>query len=593
MKKIVVITGLLLLPFFVKAQITFSTIVPLQPVVTGTSFQVQYVIEGAETFDDFKPSVFENFRIVTGPNIYNGTTASITGLKRIRNIVYTLEATRPGKFLIRGAAVTINNRNYESNNVFLIVISEKEAIRIARQKKENSISNYFLRPGEDPYKKIKENLFLKVQVDKKTCYAGEPVLATFKLYSCLESKSDIVKNPGFYGFSVFDMINLSDKEVLAEKINGKIFDVHTIRKVQLFPLQAGVFTIDPMEIRNRVEFSSTAVSRKTEQEIVEGMFGNREEVEKNDVVNYETEISTESIIINVAPIPAKNKPVDFSGAIGRFFITASLLKNELAKNEEGMLEVTINGTGNFIQLTAPSINWPEGIDAFEPTVKDNFDKSISPLTGSRIFRFPFVCSVKGLNIIPPIQFNYFDIDSNSYKTISTSLVKLDVIEEQRVNPVESKSKTSMTEVNKTSSRIVAGIVIGLVLLVLIYWFGKRKEITTEVNNVLGARLDADEILQPAAELINADDNQFYSCLYQTLWKYLAENFKLEGSGMSRNKLIYAAEQNGLSKEIINKLELVLSECETVQFTNAAPLQERDLLLQSAKVVINAVEKNLL
>ena len=119
-----------------------------------------------------------------------------------------------------------------------------------------------------------------------------------------------------------------------------------------------------------------------------------------------------------------------------------------------MLEVTINGTGNFIQLTAPSINWPEGIDAFEPTVKDNFDKSISPLTGSRIFRFPFVCSVKGLNIIPPIQFNYFDIDSNSYKTISTSLVKLDVIEEQRVNPVESKSKTSMTEVNKTSMQVM-------------------------------------------------------------------------------------------------------------------------------------------
>ena len=323
------------------------------------------------------------------------------------------------------------------------------------------------------------------------------------------------------------------------------------------------------------------------------MFGNREEVEKNDVVNYETEISTESVTINVAPTPAKNKPVDFNGATGRFFITASLLENELAKNEEGMLEVTINGTGNFIQLTAPSINWPEGIDAFEPTVKDNFDKNISPLTGTRTFRFPFVCSLKGLNIIPPIQFNYFDIDSNSYKTITTSIVKLDVIEVQRVNPAETKSKTSMTDVNKTSSRLAAGIVIGLVLLVLIYWFGKRNEITTEVSNVLGARLDADEILQPAAELINADDNHFYSSLYQTLWKFLAESFKLEGSGMSRNKLIYAVEQNGLSQEIINKLELVLSECETAQFTNASPLQQRDLLLQSAKEVINAVEKNLL
>ena len=510
MKKIVVITGLLLLPFFVKAQIAFSTVVPLQAVVVGTSFQVQYVIEGAESVDDFKPPVFENFRIVTGPNIYNGSSASVTGLKRVRNIVYTLEATRPGKFIISGATATINNKPYQSNYTSLVVISEKEAKRLAKQERENSISNYFLRPGEDPYKKIKENLFLKVQVDKKTCYAGEPVLATFKLYSCLESKSDIVKNPGFYGFSVFDMINLSDKEVLAEKINGKLFDVHTIRKVQLFPLQAGVFSIDPMEIRNRVEFSRTAVSRKTEQEIVEGMFGNREEVEKNDVVNYETEISTESVTINVAPTPAKNKPVDFNGATGRFFITASLLENELAKNEEGMLEVTINGTGNFIQLTAPSINWPEGIDAFEPTVKDNFDKNISPLTGTRTFRFPFVCSLKGLNIIPPIQFNYFDIDSNSYKTITTSIVKLDVIEVQRVNPAETKSKTSMTDVNKTSSRLAAGIVIGLVLLVLIYWFGKRNEITTEVSNVLGARLDADEILQPAAELINADDNHFYS-----------------------------------------------------------------------------------
>ena len=42
-------------------------------------------------------------------------------------------------------------------------------------------------------------------------------------------------------FLFFDMINLSDKEVLAEKINGKLFDVHTIRKVQLFPCKQVYF----------------------------------------------------------------------------------------------------------------------------------------------------------------------------------------------------------------------------------------------------------------------------------------------------------------------------------------------------------------
>ena len=108
-------------------------------------------------------------------------------------------------------------------------------------------------------------------IDKKTCYAGEPVVATFKLYSRLQSKSDIIKNPGFYGFSVHDMINLDDKMVNTEEFNGKEFDVHTIRQVQLYPLQAGIYTIDAMEVKNKVEFSRSVVNKKAEQEIIEGV----------------------------------------------------------------------------------------------------------------------------------------------------------------------------------------------------------------------------------------------------------------------------------------------------------------------------------
>ena len=73
---------------------------------------------------------------------------------------------------------------------------------------------------------MQQNLFMKVLVDKRVCFVGEPVTATFKLYSRLESKSDIVKNPGFYGFTVQDMINLDDKLTAVENINGKNFDVH-------------------------------------------------------------------------------------------------------------------------------------------------------------------------------------------------------------------------------------------------------------------------------------------------------------------------------------------------------------------------------
>src|SRR5215208_5806025 len=91
-------------------------------------------------------------------------------------------------------------------------------------------STYFLSRGEDPLKKIRDNLFLKIMVDKHSCYIGEPLVATFKLYSRLQSTSEVIKNPGFYGFSVYDMVNLDDKLESLEIHNGNSFDVHIIRK---------------------------------------------------------------------------------------------------------------------------------------------------------------------------------------------------------------------------------------------------------------------------------------------------------------------------------------------------------------------------
>ena len=245
-------------------------------------------------------------------------------------------------------------------------------------------------------------------VDKRSCFIGEPVLATFKLYSRLESKSDIVKNPGFYGFTVHDMVNLSDKQVVPENVNGKAFDVHTIRKVQLYPLQAGVFTIDAMEVKNNIEFSRSTVNKKTEQEIVEGVLGNNESDEKKgNTEAFESSMSTEPVTINVKPLPDKTKPISFEGATGLFTISAEAVKNKLSREEGDMLEITISGKGNFVQLNAPAVQWPKGMEGFEPSVKDSLDKSASPLTGSRTYRYPFVSATAGEYTIPGITFSFF------------------------------------------------------------------------------------------------------------------------------------------------------------------------------------------
>ena len=175
--------------FFCKAQQSFITLVPQQPVVAGESFQVQYTISNAEKVSGFNASSsFESFRFVSGPDIYNGKMVGINGMQPIKNYVFTLEAIRPGYFTIQGARATVDGKHTISNTVIVEVISKEEAAN-----RNNSADNsaYQLRPGEDPYKKIRQNLFLKVMVDKKGCFTGEPVLATFKLYSRLQSRSDI------------------------------------------------------------------------------------------------------------------------------------------------------------------------------------------------------------------------------------------------------------------------------------------------------------------------------------------------------------------------------------------------------------------
>ncbi len=586
MKTTSIILSFLLLVVQAQAQVSFKTIVPPQTVVSGESFQVQYIIEDGDKTMNVKPPVFNNFRFVAGPTIYMGSVATVNGVKPLRNAVFTLEAIRPGRFVIPGATITVKGKVIRSNNVFVEVISKEEA---GKNNKENNIrpSDYFLRPEENAYEKIKQNLFVKMIVDKKTCFVGEPVLATFKLYSRLESKSDIVKNPGFYGFTVYDLVNLSDKQVISEKVNGKIFDVHTIRKVQLYPLQPGIFTVDAMQIKNKVEFSRSVVNKKTEQEVAEGMLGNNEtETITEGTEVFETDISTDPVTINVKPVPEKNKPSIYTGATGHFTIAAALVNSKLAKNEQGFFDVIVSGKGNFIQLIAPAVQWPAGVEGFEPVVKDELDKTKTPLSGSRIFRYPFVCASPGKQQLPTISFSFFDTDSNNYKTISTKIVEVMVSNEDKKNLVVEEQKTSIAENSEKAARTAGIVVMSVVLLILVYWIFRKKEPATLPSAQQESTLPSVEsLLEPAYNAVVEEDNSFYSILHGILWKFSGEKFNLSGSEMSKQVLVAKMNEASISRDITENLFQVLEQCEAGMFTTANLSDDKQSILLQAKEVL--------
>jgi len=571
------------------AQVSFRAVVPQQPVVAGEAFQVQFILEGGEKGAVIQPPSFNGCRLISGPNIYNGTLPSGNGVITVRNFVYTLEAAKPGKLYLPGTTVITGNKTFTCNPSVVEVLSRQDAARKLNKKGELLSSDYFLRPGEDPFKKIKENLFVKVWVDKRSCLVGEPVLAIFKLYSRLESKSDIIKNPGFYGFTVYDMLNLADKQVAAETMNGRLFDVHTIRKVQLYPLQPGRFTIDAMEVKNRVEFSRSAVNKKTEQEIAEGMLGiNTEEPVAEGTDVFETSMSTAPVEVVVSGLPEKTKPATFAGAVGRFTIKAGLPNARLAKNEQGILEITISGKGNFTQVDAPVIQWPAAVEGFDPVVKDELDKTRVPLQGYRIFRYPFVCAAPGRYSLPAVNFSYFDPDSNSYKTIKTSSITVEMSTEVKKETIVEKPSGFSAEKNERAARTAGLIAMAVLLLILLYWIvGKRDKWVTTAGLVEKPVLaSAEELLRPAYELVTGNESEFYTALQSSIWSFAAQRFAVSGTTMSKQGLAAAMNERLPGQSLPRQLVEILETCEAGIYTRAVLSERKESVLLQTKELMD-------
>jgi hypothetical protein len=556
---------------------------------------VQYVLDDSDEDSEFFAPDFKGFRVVSGPNIYAGSAFGASGPRKLKNIVYTLTALRIGKLIIPGASARVENRLHNSNPVLLQVISRAEAAgNRKRQQAEQTNEDIFLSPGEDPFAKMRRNLFMKVLVDKTSCFVGEPVTAVFKLYSRLDSRSDIVKNPGFYGFTVQDMINLDDRHSSIETVNGKDFDVHIVRKVQLYPLQAGLFEIDGMEVRNKVRFSKSAVNKQPEQQIIEGIVPDDDEHADPNTSIFENSMSTSPVPITVKAVPQKNKPADYDGATGNYRLAASLLKKELATNEEGELVISISGNANFTQLSPPALRWPAGIDVFEPVIKDSLDYMHVPMHGKREFHYKFVSSKAGAYTVPAIDFTFFNPDTNSYKHVHTA--PMNVFVSSRENPIE-KIKPEENDSGTASKSFWPWLAAGIVALCVVAIFSiirkRRRGKDMEPAHEADSFSSLATILQPATVFAGADDKVFYTILRDCIWKFFSDRFVLAGSQVNKYNLSGAMLNKRIDKDSQTAILQILAHCETGIFTDVEGMGQKQDLLEQARQILEKIDAQLL
>lgn len=575
------------------AQTTFEVLVSRGPFVAGQSFRVQYVMETVAVDDEFFPPDFGNLELVTGPHINPATQNGTSGLKKLQNISYTLKANRPGRYILPAAKARINGKVLSCNRVTIEVLSEAAVQQQARGA-SGLLGDFYLAPGEDPRKKIEGGIFMKVQVDRQHCFVGQPVEATFKLYSRLQSNSDIVKNPGFYGFAVQDIIGLKDQVMTKEMVNGREYDVNIVRKVQLYPLQEGNYTIDPMEVINKISFWKGGSHSAKEPEVVEGVFGGEEKKPDANVVTVENTMRTQPVNITVRPLPEQGQPVQFAGAVGRFTITSRLSQSSLAKNEQGTLELAISGRGNLTQLTAPRVEWPSGIEGFEPVTVDSLQLNASPMQGTRTFRYRFVSSSPGDYTLPAFAFSFFDPDSNRYKTISSPAAVVEVTNEEKAVPaVGDQPVKKVAKPVNPATLYLAAIVLLVIAGVIFTW---RKETRKAQKAAIAppppprVYLSSADALQPAAILQEAAERDFLQALRQSVLHFFQDRLPVAGSNLSKQELLHLMQAKGVEDTVQRQLLQILETCEAGLYAPVDAGLDKSALLDQTRQLLKQIEQ---
>jgi hypothetical protein len=419
------------------AQVKFSASSNDKVIGKNDYLQVQFTVENAANVESINPPQFKNFTVVSGPNQQSSMSIVNNKMSQSVSVGFVLQPLSTGNFTIGSATAKADGKEYHSNPLSVQVTNSSSSHRsqgssslspfgnltldFPSEPESHQFDDYILQKGENVAAKIKKNLFIKIDVSKKSCYVGEPIIATYKLYTRLKSESNVLKAPSFNGFSVSELEMPDNYSLRTEKYNGREYNVYTLRKVQLYPLQSGKLSLEPVEVKNTITFLKSEYAGKRRGDIFYDML--REFAEENAPGNATEQqtatVTCDTLNVNVKPLPETGKPVSFKGAVGNFKISALLEKNNIVTDDAGSLKVVISGAGNIQLVNAPDVAWPKGIEGFESKASENLDKFSVPIKGDKVFIYPFTVSNPGDYTIPAINFSYFDINSQSYKTVAT------------------------------------------------------------------------------------------------------------------------------------------------------------------------------
>ncbi len=585
-----------------------------EEVSVGDQFRLIYSVNAQAS--GFIAPVLKDFSVLGGPSQSSSSSMQIINNQVSRSVEYSftyiLLANNEGTYTIAPASVNVDGKNYKSNAVTVKVV--KGSATQPRGGNQGGQSN------QPPSGEIgARDLFVKASVSKSNPYQGEQIIVTYKIYTRVPvSEYSITKAPGLSGFWTQDLLKDSKNlNQYRETIDGQEYVVADIKKDAMFAQKSGNLTIEPLEMDVIAQVKRKASRGKTNDPFFDNFFDDN--FFGNTLQNVKKTILSNKISINVRPLPSQGKPIDFSGAVGNFNISASTDRDELKTNDAMSLKFTVTGKGNIKLIENPAFDFPTDFEVYDPRIVDNINTSPSGVAGSRTFEYLIIPRNPGKFTIKPVKFTYFDIETGSYKTLNSKEFKIVV-----TRGSDSEGTFSAGETNKEGFKYIGSdirfiktgkmslhpvntflfgspvfilIFIAPLILFLIFLFVLKNELKKRGNQALMRNRKATGIARKRLKLAEKflklqNQEAFWAEVSNALWGYMSDKFNIPRSTLSMDSVNEALSKKNVNAELIKQFINTLNNCEFARFAPGNKTQAMDELYRQAIDVITRTEQEL-
>ncbi len=596
-KYILLLQFAILLSGFIPANAQRFIVNAPSQVSVGENFRLVYTIDTQNAKDFRVGNIPEALELITGPftsrqTSYRMVNGHTTGSSSI-TFTFILCAAKNGIYTIPPAHINVNGKTFASKAVKVKVSGESQNTGGAPRMHDDTDNMPQLRDAGTPVNN--SDLFIKVSANKHRVHEQEPVLLTYKVYTLVDLTQLEGKMPDLTGFHTQEIPLPQQKSFHIERVNGRPYRSVTWSQYVMYPQMTGKLEIPS------ITFNGTVIQQNRNVDPFEAFLNGG-----SGYIEVKRAIKAPGMTIQVDPLP--KRPAIFSGGVGKFNISAQLNKNEVKANEPITLRVIIGGTGNLKLIKQPVVEFPKDFDKYDAKITDKTKLTTNGVEGNMIYDFLTVPRNQGSYVIPAIEFVYYDIAANAYKTLKTEPFKLSVakgdenastaidyseLKNKDIHPIKEGDFEiqDMQDIFYGSTAywaVLSCLMIAFIGILIV--FRKRAIDNADITKLRGKKANriATKRLKYASTLmLKNEHDKFYDEVLRALWGYVGDKLNIPVEELSKDNISEKLAQKNVDEATIAMFIRAIDECE---YNRYAPGDPKGNMAQTFEAAMTAIIK---